>query len=422
MEILKEYLHNSLKLSKKNIDLVFACEEEVSEEFARYTEIAAINQIKVLNAFKKNEISTRHFSPSTGYGYGDSGREKLCSLYADIFHTEDALVSPLLMSGTHAIVTALFGLLRPGEKMLSVTGKPYDTLQNTLTGGTGSLGEYKIGYLNLPLKRDNTIDMENAIRILKIDSGIKLAYIQRSTGYDIRRALTVGEMEQAIRAIKNECKDVLVFVDNCYGEFVEALEPSEIGADIVVGSLIKNAGGGIAPTGGYIAGTTELIEKISYRFTAPGIGMEIGSYAYGYREFFQGVFMAPHTVSQALMGVTLAAKVFEKLGYQTTPAADAPRGDITQMIVFHDKDMLTAFVRGVQRASAVDGHVVPYAWDMPGYENQVIMAAGTFVDGASLELTADGPMREPYAAYLQGGLTYAHARTGILYALDEMGI
>lgn len=419
-EKIKQYIADHFKIPANIIDFVYGCEKEIEWVFEELKQTEQLNQLKVLNAFIKNEVSSRHFNPSTGYGYGDEGREKLGAVYADAFNTESAIVSPLLMSGTHAIVTALFGLLRPGEKMFSLTGNPYDTLLSAIRGGEGSLYDYRIGYLNTPLKKDGTIDIGTALKMLRLEATVKVVYIQRSTGYELRKAFMPEELETIIWRIKSDFPNIVILVDNCYGEFVCANEPTDIGADVIVGSLIKNAGGGLAPTGGYIAGKKKYIDMIAQRFTAPGIGTEIGSYANGYREFFQGLFMAPHTVMQAMQGVILAAKVFSKLGYSTTPAFDDKRGDITQTITFGNEDELTAFVRGVQRASAIDSNVVPYAWDMPGYKEDVIMAAGTFVQGASLELTADAPMRKPYAAYLQGGLTYEHAKTGVIFALNEL--
>jgi len=413
------YVKKRFNINEDITGLMLECEEAVKHVFERYEYVSQVNQLKVVDAFQKNQVSSRHFYPSTGYGYGDEGREKLARVFADIFCTEDAIVSPQIMSGTHAISMALFGLLRPGDAVLSITGNPYDTLRATTKGSCGSLEEYGITFLDVPLK-DDKIDIASALSALNRDGSINVVYIQRSTGYDIRNAFTSIDIGNAISRIRAEHPGKIVMVDNCYGEFVNETEPTQHGADIIAGSLIKNPGGGLAPTGGYIAGKSQLIEKISSRFSAPGVGAEIGSYAYGYQAFYQGLFMAPHTVLQALKGVVLAAAVFDKLGFKTSPAFDYERGDITQTIIFGSERPLTAFVRGIQRASAVDGHVVPYAWDMPGYDDKVIMAAGTFVQGASLELTADAPIREPYCAYLQGALTYEHAKIGILFALDEL--
>ncbi len=414
------YIEKHFKINSRITDFVLAREREVLPCFSRYEDIAQICQLKVLEAFKKNEVSARHFNPSTGYGYGDDSRDRLYRVFADVFGTEEAIVSPLLMSGTHALSTALCGALRPGETVLFVTGKPYDTLHRTLEG-SGSLSEMGVKMRFVPLKEGGGMDIARALD--ELHSGdITMVYIQRSTGYDIRRAFTMEEISGAIAAFKAEFADKIYMVDNCYGEFTDYTEPTQCGADIIAGSLIKNPGGGIAPTGGYIAGRADILERVENRFSAPGIGREIGSYAYGYQQFYQGLFMAPHVVLQAIKGVILASAVFEKLGYNTMPRCCDVRGDITQTILFGAEEPLTAFVRGIQRASAVDGHVVPYAWDMPGYSDKVIMAAGTFVQGASIELSADAPIREPYCAYMQGALTYEHAKLGIMYALDEMDI
>ncbi len=417
-----QYISTHFKMDQGLVEFVLDCEKDVESVFKNFQDTAQINQFKVIEAFQKNDISARHFYASTGYGYGDEGRDKLCRVFADTFGAEAAIVSPMLMSGTHAISTALFGLLRPEETLFSLTGKPYDTLVSTLYGARGSLEEYQIKFDCVSLKEDGSIDMEQSFKKIKNDPSIKVVYFQRSTGYEIRPAFTTDYLQEIMALVKKEFPDKIIMVDNCYGEFVNLNEPVAVGADVMAGSLIKNPGGGIAPTGGYIAGKSDLIEKIAGRFSAPGIGTEIGSYAFGYQQYYQGFFMAPHTVCQALQGVCLAARVFERLGYQSQPAYDAARGDITQSIIFGSEKPLTDFVRGIQRASAIDGNVVPYAWDMPGYEDKVIMAAGTFVQGASVELTADAPIREPYAAYLQGALTYEHAKLGILYALNDMQV
>ncbi|MBC5647156.1 methionine gamma-lyase family protein [Christensenella tenuis] len=416
------YISKHFRIDPQLVEFVFECEKEVAPIFKLFQETAQVNQFRVIEAFQKNSVSARHFYASTGYGYGDEGREKLCRVFADAFGAEDAIVSPMLMSGTHAISTALFGLLRPGDTLYSLTGKPYDTLLSTLYGASGSLEEYGIRFNCAPLESNGMIDIDTSVAEIKKDPSVKVVYLQRSTGYEIRPAFTTEDLGRVISVIRSEFPDKTIMVDNCYGEFVCTEEPTAVGADIIAGSLIKNPGGGIAPTGGYIAGKSSLIEKIAGRFSAPGIGTEIGSYAFGYQQYYQGFFMAPHTVCQALQGVALAARVFEQLGYQAKPSYDAVRGDITQSIIFGSEEPMTGFIRGIQRSSAIDGHVVPYAWDMPGYDDKVIMAAGTFVQGASVELTADGPIREPYAAYLQGALTYEHAKLGILYALDSMGV
>ena len=422
-QIIRQYISSHFDIDEKIIAFVDDCEAEIQHLFKKHTEIAQANQYKVTHAFKKNNVSVRHFAPTSGYGYSDEGREKLSLVFAEALDAEAAICSPLLMSGTHAIATALFGLLRPGDGLLSVTGRPYDTFANVIDSeqGFGSLKEWGIRYSQQPFA-NHKIDMDRLLETLSQDSSIKVVYIQRSCGYDVRPAVSVAEIGSIADAVHQKFPQTIVFVDNCYGEFTELTEPTTLGADMIAGSLIKNPGGGLAPTGGYIAGRKHLVDQVSHRHIAPGLGGEIGSYAASYQPFFQGFFMAPHTVCQALMGVILASSVFKKLGYEVFPQPDGPRADIAQSILFHNEEKLTAFVRGIQKASAIDGNVVPYAWDMPGYADQVIMAAGTFVQGASLELTADAPMREPYAAYMQGALTYEHAKLGILTAMKEMQI
>ena len=417
MNELFDYYTNEFEFDGNLIKLVDDCENNAEKVFKYYENIAQVNQMKVLKAFKDKQISARHFNASTGYGYGDEGRDKLYDLCAEIFKAEASIASPMLMSGTHAISLTLFGLLNPGDRICFVTGKPYDTLIPAVCGDNSFL-EKNILYSFIPLS-DNKINIEAVQSELRSNLN-KVCYLQRSTGYDIRRAFTTGELKEAILKIKEAEPRIIVVVDNCYGEFVETCEPLECGADLIVGSFIKNPGGGVAPTGGYIAGAKDLINKIASRFTASGVGLEIGSYAYGYRLFYQGLFMAPHTVLQALKSVILGASVFERLGFEAAPSFDDIRGDITQVIKFGSEEKLTCFIRAIQAISPVDGSAVPYAWDMPGYDDKVIMAAGTFVQGASLELTSDAPIREPYCAYLQGALTYEHAKIGILNAINEL--
>ena len=406
---LKSYLTESFGVSLDSYDRVAASAERLSDAFRQIDRRAALLQAKVLKAFQKQEVASRHFSGSTGYGYGDEGRDKLSAVYADVFGADAAIVSPLMMSGTHAIAEALFGILRPGDTVLYITGEPYDTLRPVIQGGPGSLADFGVRSRSASLLENGFVDLDRTFAELRKDPAIRMVYLQRSTGYDLRPAFTAAELGEAIRAVKEQYPDVICMVDNCYGEFVCDQEPTALGADMMAGSLIKNPGGGLAPTGGYIAGREDLIRLVGGRYSAPGVGTEIGSYVPGYQAFYQGLFLAPHTVAQALKGVLLAADVFAQLGFEVSPTPDAVRGDITQTIIFNDPGALTAFVRGVQQAAPVDSHVVPCPWDMPGYDDPVIMAAGTFVQGASLEYTADGPMRPPYAAYLQGGLTYEHA-------------
>lgn len=418
---ISKYIAEKFCIDKKIIDLIEECESEILPDFDNVKKIAEFNQYKVIDAFKNNNISTRHFSPSTGYGYSDEGRERLCSVYADAFGAEDAIVSPLLMSGTHAISMALFGLMRPGDEMLCISGQPYDTFLDVIYSekNFGSLKEWGIECSAIPLT-DGKIDTGKVIDTLKQNDKIKVLHVQKSRGYEPRPCLSAFDIKEAAKEIKSQFPDVVIFTDNCYGEFTETIEPIGDACDVIAGSLIKNAGGGFAPTGGYIAGRSDLIEKINHRFCAPGLGGEIGSYAGSYLPYYQGLFMAPHTVSQAMMGVMLMAKVSEKLGYSVVPTSEEKRYDITQSIIFNDKDKMIAFIRGIQKSSAIDGNVVPYPWDMPGYNDQVIMAAGTFVQGSSIELSADGPIRPPYAVYVQGALTYEHAKLGTMYALSEI--
>ncbi len=418
----QEYISKQFRIPQAIVKYVFDCEREVQHLFQGYEETAQINQFKVLHAFSECEIANRHFNPTTGYGYGDEGREKLCAVFAHVFGAEDAIVSPHIMSGTHALALALFGVLRGGDFVLCATGKPYDTLFGTIQGAHGSLRDAGVEFESVPLTAAGGMDEDAIFSVLQKKPQIRMLYLQRSTGYDVRSAFTIAQLEAVITRARSLRPELLIMVDNCYGEFVDTREPLEIGADLIAGSLIKNPGGGLAPTGGYVAGKQALVERIAGRFSAPGIGMEIGSYAASYQPFFQGLFLAPHIVMQALKGVTLAAKVFDSLGFETRPKFDAARGDITQSLIFKDEGLLVNFVRGIQRASAIDSNVVPYPWDMPGYQNQVIMAAGTFVQGASVELTADAPIRAPYVAYLQGALTYEHAKFGVMCALKQMNL
>ncbi|SDC46222.1 Cystathionine beta-lyase family protein involved in aluminum resistance [Paenibacillus sp. UNCCL117] len=379
------------------------------------------NQWKVIGAFQKHKVSDYHFAGSTGYGYNDRGREVLDLVYADVFGAEAALVRPHFVSGTHTIGTALFGVLRPGDELLMITGRPYDTLHKVIGkpgDGQGSLQDWGIGYGEVCLREDGSPDWEEIAR--RISPKTKVIGIQRSRGYSWRASFTVGQIAEMVRFVKEVKSDVIVFVDNCYGEFTELQEPSEVGADLIAGSLIKNPGGGIASTGGYIAGKRELVELASYRLTAPGIGGEVGAMLGTLRAMFQGLFLAPHLVGQAVKGSVFAAAVFDELGFVTHPKWSDPRTDLIQAIRFTGPEHLIAFVQGIQQAAAVDSHVVPEPWDMPGYEHPVIMAAGTFIQGGSLELSADAPIREPYIAYMQGGLTYSHCKLGVLTALQNM--
>lgn len=388
--------------------------------FAAIDEVREHNQYKVLLALQKHKLSPRHFAPTTGYGYDDIGRDALDAVFAEALGAQDALVRPQFASGTHALSMALFGLLLPGDAMLAITGKPYDTLEEAIgiSGNAwGSLKQYNIGYSMVDLLPDGRIDIAGAVKALKPET--KLVYMQRSRGYAWRRSLTVEEIGSAVAALRSVRDDLVFVVDNCYGEFTNVGEPCK-SADIIAGSLIKNPGGGLAPTGGYIAGKKAYIERIANRMTSPGIGREVGSYAASYAPFFQGLFFAPHVVAQSMKGAVLCARVFQALGFDVLPDYDDPRDDIIQSIRFGDEQKLISFCQSIQRASPVDSHVVPVPWDMPGYQHQVIMAAGAFVQGASIELSADAPIAEPYIAYMQGGLTYDHVKLGIMTAVQDM--
>lgn len=400
-------------------ELIRVCEEELQEQFAERDAIAYKNQVKVAEAFRKNRIALRHFAGTSGYGYGDEGRDTLNQLFADIFGTEAALVSPNLVSGTHALTVGLFGLLRAGDILFSVSGEPYDTLQDVIAGkDIGSFADYGIRFQKCDLI-NGEFDF-SAIRAGLADSRVKIVYIQRSRGYEWRDALSESQIAKVCSFVRECGFSGCIFVDNCYGEFVEETEPTQNGADIVVGSLIKNAGGGIVPTGGYIAGKREYVDKIAGRLTAPSIGAEVGSYAFGYQYFYEGVFLAPHVVNQALKGGLLIGACLEKLGYETSPSVTSAPYDITRAIRFHTERELIGFIQAVQEASPVDSFVTLEPWDMPGYQDKVIMAAGTFVQGASIELSADAPVKEPYIAYFQGGLTYEHCKYALRLILEKV--
>ncbi|KPB03750.1 methionine gamma-lyase family protein [Bacillus sp. CHD6a] len=401
--------------------IVRKIEEKLQEGFQQVDAGVETNQFRVLKSFQENRVSDSHFIPSTGYGYDDIGRDTLEKIYAEVFGGEAGLVRPQIISGTHAISIALFGVLRPGDELLYITGKPYDTLEEIVGirgSGVGSLKEYNIGYKTIDLKNNRGIDWEAVSNA--ITPSTKMIGIQRSKGYATRPSFTIEEMKEMIRFVKEIKPDVVVFVDNCYGEFVELEEPCHVGADLMAGSLIKNPGGGIAKTGGYIVGKKELVEACSYRMTSPGIGAEAGASLYSLQEMYQGFFLAPHVVGQALKGAMFTAAFLEELGMNTTPSWDAHRTDLIQSVQFDDKEKMIAFCQAIQYASPVNSHVTPYANYMPGYEDDVIMAAGTFIQGASIELTADGPIRAPYVAYVQGGLTYSHVKIAVCSAVDHL--
>ena len=401
--------------------LIEQSERELAPAFARADRIEAARTKQILDAFRNQGVSYRHFSPSTGYGYDDIGRDTLERIYAELFHTEAALIRPHVSSGTAALSLTLFGLTRPGDMIVSATGLPDDTLQRVIGTGTGtpagSLKEMDVHFRCVELK-DGKIDVSGVEEAMTEKTTLVIA--QRSRGYEWRPSLFPEEFADLAEMIRSRHPGVTLMVDNCYGEFVCEDEPTDYGADLCVGSLIKNPGGGIAPTGGYIAGRLEQIERIAGRLTAPGLGREIGSYEASYRPFYQGLFMAPHTVAQALKTALLASRIFEKLGLETTPPSSEKRADIIQAIRMQTPERLVSFCQGIQTASPVDSMAMPEPWDMPGYEDQVVMAAGTFVAGASIELSADGPIRPPYTAYMQGGLTYTHGKIALGEALKRM--
>ncbi|MEH6939226.1 aminotransferase class I/II-fold pyridoxal phosphate-dependent enzyme [Bacillus sp. JJ664] len=413
-----EFLTHGEKLAP----LVADVEKMISERHKEIDEVIEYNQFRVLQSFRKHKVSDSHFIPTTGYGYDDIGRDTLEEIFADVLGGEAGLVRPQIISGTHAISTALFGVLRPGDELLYITGKPYDTLEEIVgirgESGNGSLKDFGIGYEAIDLVNDRRINYEKVAN--KMTSKTKVIGIQRSKGYGTRPSFTIEQIKEMILFVKEIDPKVIVFVDNCYGEFVEKLEPCHVGADLIAGSLIKNPGGGLAKTGGYIVGRKDLVEKCGYRLTSPGIGREAGASLYALQDMYHGFFMAPHITGQALKGAIFTAAFLEKLGMNTNPSWDAVRTDLIQSVQFDDKDKMIAFCQAIQAASPINAHFTPTANYMPGYEDDVIMAAGTFIQGASIELTADGPIRAPYIAYVQGGLTYAHVKIAICSAINSL--
>ncbi len=401
------------KLEKISSETMFI----LQDAFYKRGEIAEHNQRKVLSAFKKNEVSDFHFQGSTGYGYDDLGRDTLEKVYADVFHTDAAIVRPQIISGTHAISTSLFGILRPGDELMYITGAPYDTLEEVIgkrgEKGTGSLADFDISYKEIALK-DNEVDFAEVE--YQFSPNTKVIGIQRSKGYADRPSFTIKQIEEMVEKVKKIDPAIIVFVDNCYGEFVEKLEPTNVGADLIAGSLIKNPGGGLAKTGGYIAGREDLITLCGNRLTSPGIGLEGGASLYSLLEMYQGFFLAPHVVNEALKGALYTARFLSELGMTTSPSWEEPRTDLIQSVSFPTKEAMVSFCQAIQAASPVDAHVKPHPSYMPGYEDDVIMAAGTFIQGASMELTADGPIRVPYTAYVQGGLTFEHVKIAVFDA------
>ena len=396
-------------------------EKKLTRIYSYFDEIALKNQEKVLKALQENKIATRHFSGTTGYGYDDIGRDCLGKVFASVFGAESAIVSPHITCGSHAIAIVLFGLLRPGDTMLSIAGKPYDTLDETIFGvedeNRGSLKDLGITYKQVDLKNDE-LDYKKIIADLK-ELQPKMVFLQRSRGYNWRNAISIDDIEKCVEVVKKYSPNSIFVVDNCYGEFVAEKEPTEVGADVIVGSLIKNPCGGLASTGAYIAGKQKYVEMISYRLTSPSLGTEVGSYEKGYREFYQGLFLAPHIVCQAIKGAYLIGEVLADKGYEVMPKSNEVAGDIIKSIKFNDESAMISFIQDIQKFSPIDSDAVPMPWDMPGYLDPIIMAAGTFVSGASIELSSDGPVKPPYVAYFQGALTYEHAKLVALHLLEK---
>lgn len=410
-----------IKINKEIEDFVLNCEKECKQKFEEIEEIEYKNQLKVLNAFNENDVQSYHFIGSSGYGHNDIGKEKISKVFSSIFHTEDAFVSPLISCGTEAISQTLLGILRPGDTMLCISGTPYDTLKNVIWGvegqNVGSLKDYNINYQQVDLK-DNDFDTNSILnKISEINP--KIVYIQRSRGYEERNALTIRQIKNIIKEIR-KISNVYLVVDNCYGEFVEELEPTDVGADIVIGSLLKNMGGGIAPTGGYIAGKKELIDLVTLKMTSPALGRDIGSYEPGYKLFFQGLFVSPHVVAQAKKLVVLASCALPKMGYKTIPSFEQPLSDIVCCINFKNKQKLKDFTNGIQQASAIDSNSFVQEDEMDGYEDKIVMASGSFNQGSSIELSCDGPMREPFNGFMQGSLSYQHGKIGLMNAISKI--
>lgn len=414
-------MYEQLEYGQALKSIVTKIEDNIRPMFQRIDEIAEQNEARVLDAFRKHRVSDFHLGPSTGYGYDDLGRDTLDAIYADVFGAEAGLVRPQLMSGTHAIATALYGVLRPGDELIYMTGQPYDTLEEIIGirgEGNGSLQDFNILHQVIPLTDEGAIDEARVKEA--ISSKTKMIGIQRSRGYGDRPSFTVDEIEHMIGLVKSIDPSIIVFVDNCYGEFVESKEPTHIGADLMAGSLIKNPGGGLARTGGYIVGRSDLVELCSYRYATPGTGAEVGPSLHSLPEMYQGFYLAPHVVSQALKGAVFTSAFLQAFALTTDPSWDAYRTDLVQSVTFYNKESMVLFCQAIQHASPVNAHVTPVPSYMPGYEDDVIMAAGTFVQGSSIELSADGPIREPYIAYVQGGLTYSHVKIGIIRAIDRL--
>lgn len=413
-------MYEEMGISEKVYEFGKGILEELKTRFEQIDRVAEYNQLKVLGAMQKHQVSEACLLGTTGYGYNDLGRDTLEEVYASVFHTEAALVRPQITCGTHALALALMSNLRPGDELLSPVGKPYDTLEGVIgiRPSKGSLAEYGVSYRQVDLLPDGAFDFENIRKA--VNEKTRLVTIQRSKGYQTRPTLSVERIGQLIAFVKNIKPDVICMVDNCYGEFVETMEPSDVGADMVVGSLIKNPGGGLAPIGGYIAGKKECVENAAYRLTSPGLGKEVGASLGILPQFYQGFFLSPTVTAGALKGAIFAANVYERLGFSVVPNSVESRHDIIQAVTFGTPEGVIAFCEGIQAAAPVDSHVTPEPWDMPGYDAKVIMAAGAFVSGSSIELSADGPIKEPYAVYFQGGLTWQHAKFGILRSLEQL--
>ncbi len=416
-----QLLSTDLKIDPKVLDLIVQSEQDIKGEFEKLDDIMAFNQYKVLTAFQNNRLSDTHFAWNTGYGYDDAGRDAIERVYADIFKTDAALVRPIIVNGTHALTLTLTGILRPGDELIYCTGAPYDTLEEVIGirgQGKGSLKEFGVSYKQVELTPEGNIDLP-ALKEA-VGPNTRMITVQRATGYGWRKAITIEQIEEWAEFVHSINPEIICMVDNCYGEFLDTKEPTEVGADVLAGSLIKNPGGGLALTGGYIAGRQDLIDNISYRMTSPGIGGECGLMFGQTRTMLQGLFIAPKTVNGAVKGAALCAKAFEKLGYEVCPKAEEQRSDIIEAVKLGSPEAVVAFCEGIQAAAPIDAYVKPIPWDMPGYEDQVVMAAGAFVQGSSIELSADAPIREPYIVYFQGGLTYEHSKFGVIKALQTL--
>ena len=420
MKFTDEYLQCNFGIDKRILELVSKSEKKIEHIFGKYEDICAYNQYKVLDAFQKNGVSDRHFNWNTGYGYDDIGREVTEKVFAEVFKAEKAIVRTQIVNGTHALSLILSGILRPGDEIIYISGKPYDTLEEVIGirgNEMGSLNEFGITYKEVPLK-NNKLDFTGIKKA--ISDKTKMVTLQRATGYSWRKAIEIDDIENAVQEVKAIDDKIVFMVDNCYGEFLDILEPTEIGADVMAGSLIKNPGGGLALSGGYIVGKSQLIDKIMYRLTCPGIGGECGLTFGQTRNILQGIFMAPNVVKGAIKGAILCGEVYSQLGYDTCPKTGDARSDIIQGIKFLSEEKVIGFCQGIQEAAPIDSFVKPEPWDMPGYDTPVIMAAGAFIQGSSIELSADAPIREPYIAYFQGGLSYEHSKFGIIKSLDNL--